>query len=157
MIANKEADEVPWTWRGTLNIVHEEEVPSWAVAYVYVITHHIPGKSAKIYIGKKHLTTKRRSKIGVREKASTGTRKRFKTVTKVSNWQKYWGSSKSLLEARKSGIGTWSRAIIEWCHSKKHATYCELKNQFHNRVLEIDSYNDNINGSIYRRDIVNHQ
>lgn len=140
-----------WIWSGTRSPVENDNIPEWAVAFVYII-EHTTADGYKLYVGKKQLQSTTRKKIGVREKAATATRKTYKTTTKASNWQDYWGSSKSLKEAKAEGSGTWRRIIVEWCYSKKNATYCELKHQFLMNVLEGDSYNDNINGSLYRHD-----
>lgn len=150
----KDKVEVPWVYEGS--IVTEESVPEWAVSYVYLIQHEVPGGEGGgktiIYVGKKALSTNRRKRIGVREKAATKTKKTYKVEKKSSNWSEYWGSSKSLLQARESGIGEWHRTILHWCYSKKNATYLELRTQMQMRVLEEYSYNENINGSIYRPD-----
>lgn len=161
MVTKKQQVEnsVPWVYENHF-AVSDGNVPEWATSFVYVIRHEIPvdggrdGSIIKLYVGKKQLTTNRRKRIGVREKVATKTRKTFKTEVKISDWQNYWGSSASLKEARKSGIGTWDRIILYWCHSKKHATYIELRTQMEFRVLERESYNDNINGSLYRRDLI---
>lgn len=152
---SKQIATVPWTYN--YSHIGEVSIPDWACAFVYVIRHQIgegPDRLIKLYVGKKQLMTKRRKRIGIREKVATKTRKTFKTETKVSDWQNYWGSSNSLKMAKESGIGTWDRIILYWCHSKKHATYLELRTQMEYRVLENESYNDNINGSIYRKDLI---
>lgn len=150
-IINSMTDNQGWWYNGSQEIV----VPEWAVGMVYVI-EHIPDDAVKglsvPYVGKKLLTSTKRSKIGVREKTATKTRKTYKVVKKNSGWENYWGSSKSLHAARETGEGTWKRTIIEWCYSKKNMTYTELKYQLLLGVLERESYNDNINGSIYRTD-----
>ena len=145
---------IPWVYEG--EIVNENSVPSWAVAMVYKITRIATGK---IYIGKKHLTSTNRKKIGMRELANTGTRKRFKTIVKDSGWMTYNSSNiqlkNELLQAEEHGLlHVYHKEILHWCHSKKHASYLEVKEQMINHCLEVDSYVDNVNGKWYRRDLV---
>jgi hypothetical protein len=147
-------EDVPWRYQGR----REFEIPSWAVGFTYILTHKIPTEGRymieKIYVGKKLLVSSNRKKIGVREKAATKTRKRFKTVTKDSNWKDYWSSSDEVKKARKTGIGTWQRTIIEWCHSKKYLSYAEMKLQCQLDVLGTDTYNANILSRWFRKDLI---
>jgi len=152
------SQEVPWRYNGDQDVA----VPEWAVGFVYVITHTVrePGMHKEVlYVGKKALTSTRKTKIGKRaqaaEKASRtdGKAHKVKRVTKSSNWPEYWGSSKSLHAARETGVGTWQRTIVEWCHSKKHMSYTETKWQYLMKVLETESYNDHIQ-NWYRKDLV---
>lgn len=145
----KNEQHIPWMFMGME--VRDVTVPEWAVSYVYLIEHQI-GNRTMVYVGKKQLMSTRRKRIGVREKVATKTRKTFKVEKKDSGWSEYWGSSNSLKMARNEGLGTWKRTILYWCYSKKNATYLELRTQMLMRVLETESYNDNINGSIYRYD-----
>lgn len=132
-----------WMFNG--KIVTQADIPEWAVSFIYIIRHTTAPRGQIIdYVGKKQLLSNRRKKIGVREKITTKTRKRYKTVTTNSDWQKYWGSSKSLKAAKETGIGTWTRTILHWCHSKKHASYLETKTQFEFDVLGRETYNDHI-------------
>ncbi len=146
-------EEERWQYEGS----KEFEIPTWAVGYVYAIVHTVYidyEREQIIYIGKKLLNSTRRKKIGVREKAATKTRKTYKTEVKNSGWDSYWSSCAEIKEARKKDEGTWSREIIEWCHSKKHLSYCEIKWMFHYKVLETNTYNGNICGKWYRRDLI---
>jgi len=139
--------EVPWKFNGGRDTV----VPDYAVGFIYVITHKLMGREI-VYVGKKQLHSTRRKRIGVREKAATKTRKTFKVEKKDSDWQNYWGSSKTLHAARETGEGTWTRTIVEWCYSKKNMSYCETKWQFEMKVMKYPSYNDHI-GNWYAMDI----
>lgn len=150
---NKEA---PWMFNGN----QEVSPPEWAVGFIYVITHIVQddkGSRQIMYVGKKILNTNRKQKIGKRaiaaERASRadGKAKIVKRVVKPSGWESYWGSSKTLHEARESGIGRWERTIVEWCFSKKNMSYCETKWQFELEVFKRQSYNDHI-GNWYRHD-----
>lgn len=123
------------------------------VGFVYKITNTETGK---FYIGKKDLYHSRKTKISKREKVSTGTRKVFKRVVKESDWLSYYGSSKDLKDdIEKLGKEKFKREILELCCSKKYLSYCELKHQILNDVLVKDSYNGNIMGKFYSRDMQN--
>lgn len=132
--------QVPWRFNGNQDVI----IPEWAVGFIYVITHKVNGVE-KLYVGKKILVSTRRKRIGVREKAITKTRKTFKVEKKDSGWADYWGSSKTLHEARKLPCyGTWQRTIVEWCYSKKNMSYQECRWQFMLDVMNKPSYNDHI-------------
>ena len=146
----KENTDTPWIHEGLP--IQSRAIPYWAIGYVYVITHIVEGKPV-IYVGKKMLTTTRRKKIGIRAKKASGTRKKFETTITESNWSQYWGSSKRLLEQRKTGEGEWHREIIEWAYSKKNLSYLEMLYQIHLQVLQLPSYNDCIAGHYWRQDV----
>ena len=156
----EDKNNVPWTYRG--KIVDSECIPIWAVSFIYCITNikavdEETGKYYhKPYIGRKMLNTTNRRKIGVREKAITGTRKKFKTVVKDSDWKNYWGSCVELLtDKEKLGEKSFTREIVEWCWNKKYTGYAEVKHQILNNVLQDSTYNGNINSKWYRRDLIN--
>ena len=141
--------EIPWYYKGYL--MTSEAIPEGSVGYCYYIVH-LPTK--KGYIGRKLLTSTTRKRIGVREKAATRTRKTFKVTVKESNWLQYNSSCKPLQLAMKENPDEFRKNILEFAHSKKHLHYLELKYMFHFNILEIDSWNDNIGGTIYRRDLI---
>ncbi len=156
---NMEKNEIPWYYMG--RVVTAESVPEWAIGYVYVINHIIQdseGSRQVVYVGKKQLNSTVKKKIGKRaiaaERASRadGKAKTVKRVTKPMDWQNYWGSSKSLHEAREAGIGIWERHIVQWCFSKKNMSYEEARWQFMMDVMNKPSYNDHI-GNWYARDV----
>jgi hypothetical protein len=121
--------------------------------FVYKITNQVTGQ---IYIGKKSLYSSVKKKIGVREKAATKTRKTFHRLRKESDWQKYYGSSKELLEdIRTLGKVNFKREILELCCTKKYLSYAEFAWQVKLDVLKTDSYNGNILGRWYSRDMEN--
>ncbi len=151
--------QVPWKYRE--QVVTPEIIPVWAVSFIYCITNkkaidEETGKHyRKIYIGRKMLNTSNRKKIGVREKAATKTRKKFKTVVKDSDWANYWGSCEELKKDRELlGDDAFDRDIIEWCHSKKYTGYAEVKHQILNDVLSNTTYNGNINSRWFRKDLL---
>lgn len=127
------------------------DFPEEAIGFVYKITNNQTGK---FYIGKKSLFHSRKTKISAKEKLQTKTRKTFKVVKKESDWLKYYGSSIALSEDCKIlGKQLFTREIIELCYTKKSLTYCELKHQILNDVLTSNSYNGNIMGKFYPKDL----
>lgn len=115
-------------------------------------------KTGKFYIGKKSLYHTRKKKISQRMKKQTGTRKTYERTVKESDWKDYYGSSKELLaDIQKYGKKHFSREILELCCSKKYLSFCEIKYQMQLDVLKNQSYNGNILGRFYSRDMENCQ
>lgn len=141
----------------TIKWIHIDpfNIDDW-FGFVYKIKNKANGK---IYIGKKvfwNNTKKRLTKKELAELTGPGKKPTFKVVTKESNWMSYWGSSKALLEDLKEfGPDNFERKILKLCKTKKELTYFELHYQCAEGVLLQDSYNDNILGKFYRRDITN--
>lgn len=128
-------------------------IPDNAIGFVYVIVNKSNGR---IYVGKKILHTSRKSTISKKEKTETNTKKRFKKVVKESNWKDYYGSCLELKQdVIKYGKNNFERKIIEFCHSKKYMSYCEMKYQILYNVLETNSYNGNILSRFFRNDLKN--
>lgn len=141
-----------WTFKG--KPVHDlDSMPKNVVGFVYKIVNL---KTGKFYIGKKSVISKRKTRIGKREKSKTKTRKTFKIVVKESNWKTYTGSSKELNEdIKKLGEKAFSKYIVEYCFNKKYLNFAELSHQIKEDVLKVDSYNGNILGKFYRKDMEN--
>jgi hypothetical protein len=133
-----------WLYEG--NIVTEEHVPIGSVGFVYKIIHNPTGR---YYIGKKSLTS-------TRKLAPLKGQKRKRTVTKSSDWEKYYSSNDWIKEQVKEGKAEeFSREIIQYCFSKKSLTYYEIYWQFHYNVLADDNaINENLMGKFYRRDLL---
>ena len=133
-----------WLYEG--NIVTEEDVPVGAVGFVYKIIHTPTGR---YYIGKKSLTSNRKL-------APLKGQKRKRTITKSSDWEKYFSSNDWIKEQIKEGKAEeFSREIIQYCFSKKSLTYYEIYWQFHYNVLADDNaINENLMGKFYRRDLL---
>lgn len=94
--------------------------------FVYFIRNNI---TKKYYVGKKQFLKKTRLK-------KNKTRKRDKIVWKDNDVEEYWGSSKDLLQdIEEYGKDNFTRIIIEFCTSKWHMTYAELKWQLEFNVL----------------------
>ncbi len=127
---------------------HEE-----VIGFVYCITNL---KTGKFYIGKKSLYHERKTKISKKEKTETGTRKTFKRTVKESDWMTYHGSSADLkADVARLGPENFKREILELCCTKKYLNYCELSHQVKRDVLTSNSYNGNILGRYYGRDMDN--
>jgi hypothetical protein len=134
------------SWLHEGNIVTEEHVPIGAVGFVYKIIHTPTGR---YYIGKKSLTS-------TRKLAPLKGQKRKRTVTKSSDWEKYYSSNDWIKEQIKEGKAEeFSREIIQYCFSKKSLTYYEIYWQFQYNVLADDNaINENLMGKFYRRDLL---
>ena len=94
--------------------------------FVYRITNLVNGHD---YVGRKYFFTVRKLKplMGF---------KRKRKVTKETDWQEYWGSSKRLLEdIEKLGKENFKREIICLCESRGDTNYMEAKIQFDEEVL----------------------
>ena len=124
--------------------------PPDSLGFIYLITNL---QTNKIYIGKKQLYFSKRSRIGVREKMKTGTRKIYKVVVKDSDWRDYSSSCKELQEEILRDPTNFKKEILEWCGFKRDLSYREVWWQFHYNVLEIDSYNGTILGKFFRKNI----
>ncbi len=136
-------------------ITQIEDLPDYQnlIGFVYKITHI---KTGKFYIGKKSLQFTRKTAITKKEKLETGTRRKTKRVSKSSDWLTYWGSCKELsAEIKIEGKSMYKREIIELCCTKKYLNYCEFSLQIKNDVLTSNSYNGNILGKYFAKDLLN--
>ena len=122
--------------------------------FIYKITNL---KTNKFYIGKKAFFHNKKKKLTKKELAEqTGPgRKKTKEVTYAeSDWKTYWGSCKPLLEdVALIGEDKFYREILELAWNSKHLSYLEAKYQFVLGCLEKDSYNDNIQGRYFKKDL----
>ncbi len=143
-----------WLYK-TSQIEDLSQFPSPTHGFIYKITHIPSGKS---YIGKKVLYHNKKVKLGKKELAlheGVGRKPSSKIVTSESDWKKYWGSNKTLLELKKTEpIENFEREILILCSSKKLLTYYETRTLFIYRVLETPDlyFNDNILGKFFRKD-----
>ena len=131
-----------------------EDIPDYenVVGFIYRITN---ARTGKFYIGKKNLQHSRKTRITKKEKLETKTRKTFKKVIKESDWLTYYGSSKELsADVAKYGEAYFTREIVQLCKSKKYLSYCEIEWQIKLDVLRADSYNGNILGRYYKKDMI---
>jgi hypothetical protein len=75
-------------------------------------------------------------------------------IRKESDWESYWGSSKLIKEdMTKMGEDCFTREILVFCKTKKQLSYYEVYWQMKLDVLAIPSYNENISGKWFRRDL----
>ena len=143
-----------WLYK-TSQIEDLSQFPQNTHGFIYKITHLPSGKS---YIGKKVLYHNKKVKLGKKELAlyeGVGRKPSSKIVTSESDWKKYWGSNKTLLELKKiEPIENFEREILILCSSKKLLTYYETRTLFIYRVLETPDlyFNDNILGKFFRKD-----
>lgn len=130
--------------------------PNNTYGFIYKITHTPTNKS---YIGKKVLYHNKKIKLTKKELAMyegvVGRRPSYKLAIAESDWKKYWGSNKTLLELLKTELKeNFKREILITCPNKKLLTYYETQTLFVYRVLEEPDlyFNDNILGKFYRKD-----
>jgi len=143
-----------------MNWLHENkemqqlsDFPESCVGFVYLIQNKDNGR---IYVGKKILhnnLTKKLTKKEIEAWAKPGRVPKKKKEVKESNWQSYYGSSKTLLEdITNLGKEGFERKILRPCYTKKEMSYYEVYYQIKYEVLHVDSYNENINGKWFRKD-----
>jgi hypothetical protein len=143
-----------WLYKGKeVNSIEDlgEQTP---FGFVYLIKNTITGKT---YIGKKFLQHKKTKKLGkkaIAEQTGPG-RKKTKEITYAeSDWKTYWGSCKPLHEdIANIGKDKFYKEILELAWTSKHLSYLEAKYQFTLGCLERDSYNDNIQGRYFKKDL----
>ena len=130
--------------------------PNNTYGFIYKITHKSSGKS---YIGKKVLYHNKKIKLTKKDlelyEGVVGRRPSYKLSIVESDWKKYWGSNKTLLELLKTEPKeNFTREILTTCSNKKLLTYYETQTLFVYRVLEEPNlyFNDNILGKFYRKD-----
>jgi hypothetical protein len=147
-----------WLYFDPLGITREfnsiEDFPENAIGFIYKVTNIV---NSKFYIGRKVLfnnTNKALTKKEIAEWDKPGRVPRKKKVVKESDWLTYYGSNKTLnLERKDLGNQIFTREILKICFTKKQLTYWEVYYQMTNDVLRIESYNDNIQGRFYRKDV----
>ena len=131
-----------------------EDFPPDTFGFVYKITNICDGR---FYIGRKVLynnVSKILTKKEIAEWDKPGRVPKKRKIQKESDWETYWGSSKLIRQDLKDlGEDCFTREILTLCKSKKQLSYYEVYWQMHYRVLQIESYNDNIQGRFYRKDL----
>jgi len=130
------------------------DFPQDSFGFVYKVTNVCSGR---IYVGKKVLynnLTKALTKTEIAQWSAPGRVPKKKKVKKESDWESYWGSNKHLKqEMAELGEHCFTREILTICKTKKQLTYYEIYWQMRLDVLTVDSYNDNISGKFYRKDL----
>ena len=114
-------------WLHSGKPIDEESLEDF-VGFVYIITCL---ESQRKYIGKKLFKFKR-------TKTVKGKKKRLSVE---SDWRKYWGSNKTLLEEVATvGEDKFRREVLRLCRSKGELNYFEAKYQFTMGALESEAY-----------------
>jgi hypothetical protein len=119
-------------------------------------------KTGKFYIGKKTFLHNKKKKLTKKELAAMPVTRGRTATTKIeqvdSGWRDYYGSSKELVADIKTyGKENFQRVILDFCETKKQLTYSEVFYQMTERVLFLDTYNDNILGKFYRKDFASQE
>jgi len=133
-----------------------EDFPNGTFGFIYKVTH-IPSNLS--YIGKKslyHNIKRKLTKKELAEQTGRGRKSTTQIIQKESDWRKYFGSAKPILELIKNGKqNEFKREIIHLCYSKKSLTYFECKYLFQYGVLEEPEkwFNDNIQGRFFPKDL----
>lgn len=122
-----------------------EEIEGY-YGFIYCITDN----NGKKYYGKKAFLHKKKTRLS--KKARIGTRKRFSIGTKDSNWAKYWGSCKPLLEYISiTGTKGFKREIIKLCKDRYSLAYWEAAILIQEKVLfRDDCWNGNILSKFFK-------
>lgn len=102
-----------------------------AYGFVYEIKNLASGRK---YIGRKYFT----------QAATKQVKGKRKKIRKTSDWEKYWGSNKKLIEEMdKVGRQIYQRTIIHICQTRSECSYWETFEIFKNHALVgNDYYND---------------
>lgn len=132
----------PWMYND--KVLETEDTVGYA-GMVYLITNLDNGKS---YIGKKffwkpkHHVVKGKKKITVVE----------------SDWKKYYGSCKQLLEdIEQIGLDNIQRSVLRLCKTKTECAYFEMKEQIDRGALISERYyNEFIGGKITGKHLRKH-
>ena len=134
--------ENPWLYEG--KHFTSDDINDF-FGFVYCIANN---KTGREYIGRKYFWSKRKPRGGKRR------------VTSESDWKRYYGSSKELLEdVSNLGKESFRRTILSLHTTVGKTNYEETRQLFINNVL-IESltdgtpafYNSNILGRYYRKD-----
>mgnify|MGYP003336673632 FL=1 len=106
----------------------DEELLKDYIGFVYIIRNKEDNRE---YIGKKLLKFRKTKQVKGKKKK----------IQVDSNWKKYWGSNKLLLEdVKELGEDKFIRTILRLCKTKGEMSYYEAKYQFENGVLETDKF-----------------
>ena len=120
-----------------------DDIPQGSIAYIYKITNLTNGK---IYIGRKMLSSNRKTRLTKKEKLlPENKRKTFKRVIKETDWLSYWGSNDELKKDVKDlGEHNFVREILCFCSTKMDTSFYEMFFQMKYNVLFENSYNGHI-------------
>lgn len=146
-----------WIYKNKL-INSIKDLPDWEnlFGFTYIIKNL---ENNRYYIGKKNFYSTLTKKLSKKElKEITDKRlKTYKKITKESNWKDYWGTVTSNMDYMKelqNSKKNFAKEIISLAYSKKELTFLELEEQINHNVLRDDlSYNNNILGKWFRKDL----
>lgn len=130
------------------------DIPSEFINYqqfIYKITCKATGR---FYIGKKILYNTKKVRLSKKKKLELKTRRIFDYLKIESDWLKYNGSNKELLnDIDILGPDKFEKEIIQFVKGKKQATAWEIYWIIKTDALISDlGYNGNILGRIYKKD-----
>lgn len=128
------------------------EIPVDMKYFVYKITEISTGK---FYIGYKGFYSNRKKKLLKSEISTDKRKKTYKIETTESNWKSYNSSNKELETLILSNPEAFNKEVLLLLKTEKTAKYYEQKYQFMLEVLEKDSFNGNIAGKFFRKDLEN--
>ena len=123
--------------------------------FVYKITNTTTNK---FYVGKKVFWNNKKHKLTkkqIAEQTGPGRKPTHETIRTESDWKTYWGSNKQLLaDIKELGEDKFQCEILTLCKTKKQLTYYEMHYQCKFDCLTANSYNDNMLGKFFRKDLV---
>jgi hypothetical protein len=128
--------ENPWTFE---NEIFDTDQIGDFFGFVYIITNTSTGAK---YVGRKYFWSTRKLNKAAKRR-----------TTVESDWKKYYGSSKVLLEQiQQQGKKNFRREIVSLHSTKGDVNYAEVFELFNRNVLENEDYiNDNIAGKWFRK------
>lgn len=120
-----------------------DQIPEGSLAFIYQITNLIDNR---IYIGRKMLSSNRKSKLTKKDKLlPENSRKRFKRVVKETDWLNYWGSCQELkTDVANLGKENFRREILVFTTTKTDTSFYEMYFQIKMEVLFTNSYNGHL-------------
>lgn len=139
---------ISWYYKGK----EIKEIQDGMSFFIYKIENT---QNGMVYIGYKGFYTTKKKTLKKAEISADKRKKTYKKVTNESNWKTYNSSSKILQELIKDNPKFFKKEILMFCKTQLQARYYEAKLQFQYEVLEKEdySYNENILGKFYRKNI----
>lgn len=119
--------------------------------FVYKITNLT---NHKFYIGRKNFRTQRKKQLPKKLQSTDKRKKTYTIEVKESDWIIYNSSCKTLVEEINKTPQLFKKEILLLCKTEKQLTYYEQYYQMIERVLFVDSYNDNIAGKYFTKDFI---
>tara|TARA_R110002167_G_scaffold1398_4_gene6438 strand:- start:16200 stop:16634 length:435 start_codon:yes stop_codon:yes gene_type:complete len=124
-----------WLYKGEKFVTPEDFTSDDWMGFVYIITNNVSNRK---YVGKKLFFFKKTLPV-------TKKRKRRKRVLYESDWEKYWGSNKHLMEeVETANKDEYTREILHLCKTRGELSYMELVEQVERKVLLSDDFYNGI-------------